>query len=57
MQGGGDVQHVWVMSNHVKCVNGWTTMACYVYDSTYQRMMTIVCCIFQFEDKDAQIIF
>ena len=32
-------------------------MACHVYDWTYQHVMTISCCDFQSEDKDAQVIF
>ena len=32
-------------------------MACHVYDSTYQCVITIACCDFQSEDKYAQIIF
>ena len=57
MQLGGDFEHVWLMYDHVKRIHGWTTMACYVYDSIYQRMMTIACCDFQSKDKDAQVIF
>ena len=53
MQSSGDVELVWMMSNHVKRVSSWTTMACHVYDSTYQWVMTIVCCNFQSEDNDA----
>ena len=36
MQPGGDLKHAWFMSDHVKCVHDWTTMACHIYDSTYQ---------------------
>ena len=53
MQPGGDLEHAWIMFDHVKCVTNWTTMACHVYDATYQRVMTIACCDFQSEDKDA----
>jgi hypothetical protein len=35
MQPGGDLEHAWIMSDHVKCVAKWTTMACHVYDGTY----------------------
>ena len=41
MQLGGDLESAWIMSDHVKRVIGWTTMACHVYDWTYQRVMTI----------------
>ena len=57
MQPGGDLANAWIMSDHVKRVKGWTTMAAHVYDGTYQRVMTISCCDFQSEDKDAQVLF
>ena len=56
MQLGRDLELAWFMFDHVKRITNWTTMACHVYDSTYQCVMTIVCCDFQSEDKDAQII-
>jgi hypothetical protein len=34
MQPGGDLQEAWIMFDHVKRVEKWTTMACHVYDST-----------------------
>ena len=43
-----------MMSDRVKQVKGWTTMDAHVYDGTYQWVMTISCCDFQSEDKDAQ---
>jgi hypothetical protein len=57
MQPGGDIENAWIMSDHVKLVKGWTTMAAHVYDGTYQRVMTISCCDFQLEDKEAQVLF
>ena len=57
MQPGGDLENAWIMSDHVKRVKGWTTMAAHVYDMVYQRIMTIACCDFQSEDKDAQVLF
>jgi hypothetical protein len=57
MQPGGDLEHAWIMSDHVKRVAKWTTMACHVYDGTYQRVISITCCDFQFEDKYAQVFF
>ena len=57
MQPGGDLENAWIMFDHVKRVKGWTTMATHVYDGTYQRVMTISCCDFQWEDKDAQVPF
>jgi hypothetical protein len=35
MQPGGDLEHAWIMFDHVKRVKHWTTMACHVYDFTY----------------------
>jgi hypothetical protein len=35
MQPGGDLENAWIMSDHVKLVKGWTTMAAHVYDGTY----------------------
>jgi hypothetical protein len=33
MQPRGDLESSWTMFDHVKCdVQGWTTMACHVYD-------------------------
>ena len=46
MQSEGDLKNAWLMSDHVKCVYGWMTTACHVYDSTYQQVMTIACCNF-----------
>ena len=54
MQPSGGLEHAWIMSDHVKRIAKWTTMACHVYDGTYQCVMTITCCDFQSEDKDAQ---
>ena len=52
MQVDGNLEHAWIMFD-VKHVNSWTIMACYVYDLTYQQVMTIACYDFQSEDKDA----
>lgn len=57
MQPSGDLEHAWMMFDHVKRVSKWTTMACHVYDGTFQRILTIACCDFQSEDKDAQVLF
>ena len=53
IQLGRDLEHTWIMFDHVKRIINWTTMAYHVYDATYQRIMTIACCDFQSEDKDA----
>jgi hypothetical protein len=39
-----DLQITWIMFDHVKCVEGWMTLACHVYDSFYYKVMTIVIC-------------
>ena len=57
MQPGSNFKLAWMMYDHIKCISSWTTMACHVYDSTYQHVMTIACDNFQFEDKDAQVVF
>ena len=57
MQPDRDLEHASIIFDHVKRVTNWTTMACHVYDATYQCVMTIACCDFQSEDKDAHIIF
>jgi hypothetical protein len=32
MQPNGDLENILVMFDHFKCIEGWTTMACHVYD-------------------------
>jgi hypothetical protein len=44
MQLGGDLQNRWLMFDHVKHVQEWTTMACHVYNSVYCKVLTIVIC-------------
>jgi hypothetical protein len=56
MQPGRDLEHVWIMFDHVKRVKHWTTMACHVYDSTYCRVMTIAVCDKQSEDVIAHMV-
>jgi hypothetical protein len=46
MQPSEDLENAWMMSDHVKRVKGWITMAAHVYDGTYQRIITISCCDF-----------
>jgi hypothetical protein len=47
MQLGDDLQNAWMMFGHVKHVQGWTTMACHVYDLVYCKVMTIAVCDMQ----------
>jgi hypothetical protein len=42
MQPRGDLQNAWMMFNHVKNVEGWTTMACHVYELEYCKVLTII---------------
>jgi hypothetical protein len=53
MQPGGDLEHVWIMFDHVNRVKNWTTMACHVYNSAYCRVMTIAVCGMQSKDAAA----
>ncbi len=42
MQLGDDLQNPWMMFDHIKCVQGWTTMAYHIYDPVdYYKVMTI----------------
>jgi hypothetical protein len=41
MQLGGDLENYWMMFDHVKGVQGWTTMACHVYDLAYCKIMIL----------------
>jgi hypothetical protein len=42
------------MFDHMKCVVGWTTMACHVYNPMYCKMLTITICDMQCKDIEAQ---
>ncbi len=44
MQPARDLQNTWIMFDHVKCVVGWTIMACHVYDPMYCKVLTISIC-------------
>jgi len=56
MQLGDDLQNAWMMFDHVKCVQGWTTTTCHVYDPIYYKVRTIVVCDMQSEDMKVQCI-
>ncbi len=56
MQPSGDLQNCWLMFNHVKHVQEWTTMACHVYDPMYCKVFTIVICDMQFESTKAMFV-
>jgi hypothetical protein len=38
----GDMESAWMTFDHVKHVEGWTTMVCHVYDLVYYEVMIIV---------------
>jgi hypothetical protein len=42
------------MFDHCKCLSGWITMACHVYDPNYVRVVTIVVCDMQSKDVESQ---
>jgi hypothetical protein len=44
VQPNGDLQKMWLMFDHCKCVLGWTAMACHVYDPNYAKVITIGIC-------------
>jgi hypothetical protein len=44
------------MFDHIKRVQEWTTMACYVYNAMYCKVMTIAICDMQLEDPKVQYI-
>jgi len=44
MQPIGNLQLPWIMFDHVKCVKGWTTLVCHVYDLVYCKVVTIAIC-------------
>jgi hypothetical protein len=53
---GGDLENSWMMFDHVKRVQGWTTMACHVCDLVYCKVMSITICDMQSKDIKAQFI-
>ena len=55
MQPWGDLQFEWVMYDHVKRIDGWTTLGIHVYDLEYRKVMTIVVYDMRCEAQDAQM--
>jgi hypothetical protein len=41
------------MFDQEKCVQGWTTMACHIYNPVYYKVMTIAVC--DIESKNMEI--
>ena len=54
MQPRGDLENAWLMFDHVMQVQEWTTMAYYVYDIAYCKIMTIAICDIQLKDTKVQ---
>ena len=57
MQPERDLQDCWIMFDHVKRMENWTTMASHVYNNKYCKVMTIAICDLQFEEAEAQELF
>jgi hypothetical protein len=57
MQARGDTKNSCILFDHVKRLKDWTTMACYVYDIKYCKVMTIACCDMQSKDGVAHTQF
>jgi hypothetical protein len=56
MQLGRDLENVWIIFDHVKCVQGWTTMGFHACDMAYCKILTIDICDMQSENVDSQIL-
>jgi len=55
MQPGGDFENEWVMFNHVKRVDKWTTLGVHVYDPMHCKTMTIAVCDMKLEMAEHQV--
>jgi hypothetical protein len=56
IQLGRSLKNAWLMFDHVKRVQEWTTMVYHVYDAAYCKVMTIAICDMQSEDTKVQCI-
>ena len=54
MQVGGDMKHLWIIFDHVKCMKDWTTLMYHVYNSKCYKVLTIACCDMQSKNDKAQ---
>ncbi len=52
MQPKVDLQTCWIMLDQLMFVNGWTTLACNVYDLVYYKVMAIVVYNMYLENMD-----
>ncbi len=55
MQSRGDLENVSMMFDHVKCVQGLTTMGCHVYVMAYCKVLTIGICDKQSKNVNCQM--
>ncbi len=56
MQPNDDLQNAWMMFDHIKCVQGWMTMGCHIYNLVYYKVMMITVYDMQSEDIESQCI-
>jgi hypothetical protein len=56
MQLGNGLQNAWMMFDHIKHVQGWTTITYHVYDLVYCKVVTITVYNMQSEDIEVQCI-
>jgi hypothetical protein len=54
---GCDLRKSWVVFDHVKRVEGSTTLAAHIYDPHYRGIMTIATCDMKAEDGNTQALF
>jgi hypothetical protein len=48
------IWNAWMMFDHKKHVQRWTTVACHVYDTIYCKVMLIMVCDMQSKDIETQ---
>jgi hypothetical protein len=53
MQLGDDFQNAWMMFDHIKCVQRWTTMAYHIYDLIYCKVVMIM--VYDMQSKDTKV--
>ncbi len=56
MQHEVNFQTVWIMLDHVKHVEGWTTLTYHMYDFFYYKVMTITTCDMYSKDIEVQCV-
>ena len=56
MQVGGNMEKLFMIFDHVKCLNNTTIQTCHMYDNKYCKVLTITCCDIHSKDNTIQII-